>query len=196
MKEGKRMKDEIEKYFDIDPLLSLEKFVELLFVSLANKTMLLGRRKPISFPFDYLRIIENIMYNNDSSWKIKFSKLIDIRNYYGKQADWERDFGREINKYLANRKVTYDFQWNYFSLEITPEESESVLKKYDEETIENMEHFTNLLTNSCYERRFLLKRKENEYWINEKIREQQELEHIISLERKLKIKQEKNTTNS
>ncbi len=44
----------------------------------------------------------------------------------GKQADWERDFGSEINKYLANRKVTYDFQWNYFSLEITPEESESV----------------------------------------------------------------------
>ncbi len=55
-----------------------------------------------------------------------------------------------------------------------------------------MEHFTNLLTNSCYERRFLLKRKENEYWINEKIREQQELDYIISLERKIQMK---NTTN-
>lgn len=50
----------------------------------------------------------------------------------------------------------------------------------------------NVKTNSCYERRFLLKRKENEYWINEKIREQQELDYIISLERKIQMK---NTTN-
>jgi len=79
----------------------------------------------------------------------------------GKQSNWERDFGSEINKYLAERKVTYDFCLNYFSFDITPEEIETVLKKYDEKMIEIMEHFTNLLTAPCYERRFLLLQKES-----------------------------------
>ena len=88
----------------------------------------------------------------------------------GKQSNWGRDFESEINKYLAERKVTYDFQWNYFSVEISVKEIETVLKKYDEKMIEIMEHFTNLLTAPCYERRFLLLQKESKRWSQEKIR--------------------------
>lgn len=140
--------------------LNLADFVELLFVSLANKMSIMGNRKPIFFPFEYLRIIEEIMYDEKSSWKIKFSKLIDSKRYYKNQSDWELDLGRVINKYLMDKKVTYDFCLNYFSFDITPEEIETVLKKYDEKMIEIMEHFTNLLTDCCYERNFSLQTRE------------------------------------
>lgn len=187
-----KMKDEIGKYYDIEPQLDLKNFVELLFACLANKKILEGRmRKPIYFPFDYLRIIEMIMNNEDSTWKIKFSKLIDIKKYYEKQSEWELMLGREINKYLSEKRVVYDFGYNYFSVGIREEETDEILKKYDEETIEIMEHFTNLLSDVSYERRALLIQKESNRWQQEKMREMENLDYIVALERKMTKEQNK-----
>lgn len=166
--------------------------MELLFASLANKKILNGKIKiPVYFPFDYLNIIEKMMYNEDSTRKIEFSRVMDIKKYYDKQSEWELNLGNEINKYLAPRRVNYNFQYNYFSLEISQEEIEQTFKKYPEEILEIMDHFTKLLTSSSYERRCLLLQRESARWQQEKMRELEDLEFAISLERRVKKEQEK-----
>ena len=161
------MKNEIVKYYDIVSLLNLNNFVALLFASLASKSENTSKRTA-KISFEYLRIIEMIMQNE--SWGIRFSTLIDIQKYYMEQSAWEFDLGEEIDHFLSGRNVNYDFSANYFFVELTEEEIQSTFSKYDNDILESMDHFTNLLSDYST-RRGILQQREISSEIDKRIRE-------------------------
>lgn len=98
-------KNDIEHYINITPVVDLKGFVTLLLADLASKTRNIWTEntKYAFLPMDYKNRIEQIMYA-ENGWGIKFSKLIDINEYYEKQRQWEDNLGEVLSETLSELK--------------------------------------------------------------------------------------------
>ena len=136
------MKEDNGHFFDVEPVIDLEHFVELLLVTLANKDRLqpsfIDKRikRHAILSTDYKKKIENTMYDEDSKC---FTKLIDYFDYYEHQSKWEMDISECLKKY--SDRIKYNFEFDYLEIEFTINEIKEILSKYDVETKETMEVF-------------------------------------------------------
>jgi len=137
-------------FYDIEPIMDIEHFVELFLVTLAKNDT---SNKPIAIlPADYKEKIETIMY---SEVAIKFLKLIDSYEYYEKQSSWESKLSKSFKEYLNNnnKEANYNFKNDHVEITYSLEEIEEILNKYDEETQELMEDLLFLIEfNDDYDR--------------------------------------------
>ena len=107
------MKDETSHFYDIVPVIDIKHFAELMLVSIAeqdksNKSEI----KRAFIPSDYKKRIESIMYQ-ENNWKIKFSKLIDITEYYDNQINWEDNLSIELSHISKDTKYSWELDSVY-----------------------------------------------------------------------------------
>lgn len=164
-KDREKIKQEQQKIIGIIPLIDMKHFVLLLLADLASKSPIIyldGRnQKTACLDTNYKERIADIMYQ-ENSWGIKFATLIDIYSYYEFQSDWERKLGKTIKKVLQelNKEFIYDFENDRIMINFTKEEIENIKNNFDVEVLNNMDHFTNLINNSCFTRTVKLETKE------------------------------------
>jgi len=145
----------------------MRNFIILLLADLASKSLIHhfdnSGIKTASLSTDYKRIIEDIMYE-ENGWGIKFATLINIYSYYEFQLDWERKFASTLKKVLVelNKKIEFDFENDSIRVNFTKEEIDTIKSKYDEETLSNMDHFSNLINNITFTRNYKLNVKDIE----------------------------------
>ena len=131
------MQIENKHFYNMEPVVDLEHFVELLVVTLANRDTIqpilrdtrVNRRARL-FP-DYKAKIEEAMYSKDA---LQYLQLIDSYQYYERQADWEMALSDCLNEYLKNKKWKYNFRYDCIEIEFTVDEISNILAEYDEET--------------------------------------------------------------
>lgn len=139
--------------------LSLEDFTILMFGVLAKNSKIHDLddfyKKIACLPFNYKQNIENILCA-DNRWKDMFSILLDVDDYFYDHFAWEMNFSYMINKVLGdfNKKIECDLVMDRFRVCFTNDEVNYILSKYDEEVINRMDHFTNLITDYIYTRQF------------------------------------------
>jgi len=153
-------------FYNIEPLVDIEHFVELFLVTLAKNDSLQPlltdtRKKRIAIiPQNYKEKIESIMY---SKLAINFLRLIDSYQYYEKQSSWESKFAENLKEYLKNNNkvAKYNFNKDYIEISYSIEEIDKILKKYDKETQEIMEDLVFEVVFNCeYDRHSKLVYKE------------------------------------
>ena len=160
-----KIKEEQQQVIGIIPNIDMKHFVTLLLADLASKTHIIrfdgSDIKTACLSTDYKRIIEDIMYQ-ENGWGIKFATLINIYSYYEFQSDWEKKLGKTLEKVLKelNKEPVYDFENDTLKIDFTTKEIENIKSVYDEETLANMSHFTNLISDCIFTRNFTLTRKD------------------------------------
>ena len=162
-------KNNINHYIDITPVVDMKGFVTLLLADLASKNTLYvfngPNKKQASLPMDYKNRIEKIMYA-DNEWGIKFSRLLDINEYYENQSDWEQELGKTISNVInelgKKDQTTYNLELDTIEIPFTNEEIEKIKSRYDEEILEIMDHFSNLIADYAFSRKFKVDWREME----------------------------------
>jgi len=143
----------------------MRNFIILLLADLASKSLIHhfdnSEIKTACLRTDYKRIIEDIMYE-ENGWGIKFATLINIYSYYEFQLDWERKFASTLKEVLVelNKTIEFDFENDSIRVDFTSEEIEAIKSQYDEETLSNMDHFSNLIDDIIFTRNFKLNVKD------------------------------------
>lgn len=165
-----KIKEEQEKIIGIVPLIDMKHFVLLLLADLASKSSInldVRNTKTACLNTNYKEIIEDIMYQ-DNGWGIKFATLIDISTYYEFQSDWEKELGKTIKEVLIELKkeFIYDLENDIILIDFTKEEIENIKSDFDEDILENMDHFTNLISGPESTRTFKLEMNETNRNIN------------------------------
>lgn len=172
-------KNDINHYIDITPIVDMKGFVTLLLAELASKdegSVRKGEVRYACLPIDYKSRIEQIMYQQNG-WGIKFSRLIDINEYYEDQKQWEQNLGNTIKEVLSEIKNGYKIDCNFETdtlvIPFTVKEIETIKDSYDEETLEIMDYFSNLIVSYCYSREFIIDQR----YLNQDINRHKEQHH-------------------
>jgi len=134
-------------------------FVNYMLATLANKTKSIDLKEPnrkyACLPFHYKQIIECIL-TAKNGWHKRFSRLIDINEYFDCQAAWEDKLVKNILLVTSNlgKEIEWDLYWDFFVIPYSKEEVENIIGKYsgDEELDNIMCHFVNLLQDYIYTR--------------------------------------------
>lgn len=140
-------------------VLSLEDFTILMFGMLAKNSKLNDLDNSDNLiaclPFNFKQNIENILCANNG-WKDIFSILIDVSEYFDDHFMWEMNLSYMIKKVLndLNKNIECDLVTDMFYVCFNADEVSSILDKYEENIINKMDHFTNLLTDYIYTRQF------------------------------------------
>ncbi len=160
------MRNDIDYYYDVTPILDMNHFVELFLVSIALngnlKEQSLKTYTIANLPVDYKNSIEKIMHSIDTGWAIEFANLIDINFYFETQADWELTFSKAIRDYLKKhyKNVEYDFEFDSIHIFFSQAEITYILNKYDQDCIKKMNHFAKLVLGFSKNRHLELLNKE------------------------------------
>lgn len=168
------MNDDIGYFYNINPIIDMEKFIMLLLADLASKSPITcfdnHDYKIACLTTDYKRVIEKIMYE-ENGWGIKFGQLIDIKQYYDNQIEWENEFAIAISKVLEklNKQTNYDFMCDNIEIKFTNAEISSIKSQYDEDVLELIDHFSNLLSNYIYSRKFDIDERDIKRFINRRL---------------------------
>ena len=139
--------------------MEIKDFVYLMLASLSENRQIYSlenkERIIISFPIDYKQIIEEILCENNG-WKERFSVLINIEEYFLNHFAWEQKLGNTLKEVLTElgKKLEYDFEFDRFLIDFTKEEIKEINSRYSNELREVMRHFTSLLTDLIYTRKF------------------------------------------
>ena len=136
--------------------LEIEKFAKLFLGILAKNSKNKNNNcKTIELPNNYKQNIENILCANNG-WCNKFSQLINIEEYFEDHFFWELKLSICIKKILEdfNKEIKYNLEYDFLEISFSLEEIEMLLKDQDEELINLMIHFTDLLTDLIYTRIF------------------------------------------
>lgn len=107
----------------------------------------------------------------ENGWGIKFGQLIDIKQYYDNQIEWENEFAIAISKVLEklNKQTNYDFMCDNIEIKFTNAEISSIKSQYDEDVLELIDHFSNLLSNYIYSRKFDIDERDIKRFINRRL---------------------------
>lgn len=152
------MKDETSYFYDIVPVIDIKHFAELMLVSIAEQDKSdKSEIKRAFIPSDYKKRIESIMYQ-ENNWKIKFSKLIDITEYYDNQINWEDNLSIELSHISKDTKYSWELDSVY--IDYNKQEIERIKKLYDPETLQVMKQFVSLITDYALSRRHEQDKKE------------------------------------
>ena len=143
----------------MEETLKIEDFVYLLLATLGNNPKIIDLtdrdKRIVSLPSNYKQRIQNILCA-ENRWKEMFSVLIDIEEYFDDHFAWETRLANTLRIVLQvmNKNIEYDFERDSLIITFTNEEVEDVLNRYDEDIVNSMDHFTNLLTDYIYSREF------------------------------------------
>ncbi len=149
----------------IEPVMDINNFALLLLADMASKSKIFYSDKQnsmtASLPLNYCEVIEKIMYE-ENGWGIKFAELIDIYSYYENQSDWEMELGAAISKILQDEKLKsdLDLEYSYLNIHFTKTQIEEIKSRFDEETLDIMDHFSNLLGAYVYTRQWSIESNE------------------------------------
>lgn len=155
----------------IEPVMDMKNFVLLLLTDLARKSKIhyFNNQELMTacLPLNYCEIIEKIMYE-ENGWGIKFAELIDIYSYYECQSDWEQKLGKIITKVIKNESLSSNLilEHNYIEIHFTKAQIEEIRNRFDEDTLILMDHFSNLLNDSIFTRRWQVTNKESDRYMN------------------------------
>lgn len=147
--------------------MDIKDFTYLLLAVLANnsETKIHAKNiREISIPGSYKEVIEKIMSQNNG-WAEKFSVLIDVEEYFENNYKWEDKFSRCLRDVLKEmgKTIKYDVVYDCIDIVFTQEEVNSILEKYTDKKInEEMEHFSSLLVDYSFTRRYKAMLKEFE----------------------------------
>lgn len=186
------MNDDIGYFYNIIPIIDMEKFVMLLLADLASKSPITcfdnPNKKIACLKTDYKRIIEKIMYE-ENGWGIKFAQLIDIKQYYNNQLEWENEFSLNISKILEklNKQITYNFLFDNIEIIFTEREINNIKSLYDEDFLKIMDHFSNLLSSYIFSRKYDLDERDRKRFINRRVENQHDI--LKKMMRRAGIKQ-------
>ena len=139
--------------------MELKDFVYLMLASLSENRQIYSLENQehimISFPIEYKQIIEEILCENNG-WKERFSVLINMDEYFDDHFVWEQKLGITLKEVLAElgKRIEYDFEFDRFIIIFNQEEIEEIKSRYPTELREVMSHFTGLLTDLIYTRKF------------------------------------------
>lgn len=153
-------------FYNVEPVVDLEHFIELLLVILTERDYLCYFAKNsiriAELPTDYKKAIEKAMFDN-TIYTIQFSQLIDSYLYYEKQSLWEESLAESFKQYLSknNKRTQYNFYHDTIEVTFTETEISEILEKYDEETQEIMRHLALYIDVPEFERHGELKIKES-----------------------------------
>ncbi len=145
--------------------LDVEHFSELLLASLANNTMVKIFSNPdiktACLPFDYKDKIEKIV--NDKSFLDLFLDLINLEEYQKNQLSFEKSLSESVSNELKKlgKKVEIDIEQDMLYIRYTSFEVGDILSKYDESTIQTMNHFASLINNYAFSREFVIQQRYN-----------------------------------
>ena len=149
----------------IEPVMDINNFALLLLADMASKSKIFYSDKrnsmTASLPLNYCEIIEKIMYE-ENGWGIKFAELIDIYSYYENQSDWEMELGATISKILQDEKLKsdLDLECSHLNIHFTKAQIEEIKSRFDEEALDIMDHFSNLLGAYVYTRQWSIESNE------------------------------------
>ena len=162
--------------------LPLKDFIYLLLAMSAKYddrryNMNSGKTKTAVLPLNYKEVIEDILCE-PNGWKYRFSRLINIDEYFENHFRWERNFSRELKAVASelNKKITYDLEYDHLLIDFTDEEVEAIFAKYsdiDEETKHRIRHFAILLNDLIFRRQY---KEESHPEINYVARNAEEIE--------------------
>ncbi len=160
-----RIIDEQKYLIGIEAVIDMKNFVLLLLADLARKstTFCLDNEDLMiaSLPLNYCEIIEKIMYT-ENGWGIKFAELIDIYSYYENQSDWEKELGRTITKIIQDEKLhsNLDLEYNCIEIQFTKEGVKEIRSRFDDETLDIMNHFSSLIDDASFKRLCIIEANE------------------------------------
>ena len=150
----------------MEKAMDIKDFTYLLLAMLADKSKTINlidkEIKTVSLPNSYKETIEKIM-NQGNGWDEKFSVLIDTEEYLYNNYAWEDKFSRCLKEVLQEmgKTVRYDLVYDHIMIDFKQEEIDEILERYTDEKInEEMDHFSNLLVNYVFTRRYLAMQKE------------------------------------
>ena len=138
--------------------LTLNNFSCLLLAKLANKPNIIDlknrSRKICSIPSNYKQVIQDILSANEN-WKESFSCLIDIKSYSNDPYEWEKNFSDSLKSTIKKLNKTYSYNFSNDSIDIdfTQEEIDNILSKFSKHILEQMDHFSNLMTSLEFTRK-------------------------------------------
>lgn len=140
------MKIDSGYFYNVEPFIDLEHFVELFLISLANFNKLSSysqdekKEYTAVLPLNYKDNIYDAMFGPDA---LSFLHLINHYDYYENQSNWEYKLSEEINKYLMknNKKLNYNFQNDRIEISFYDEEITKILEKYDSSIKNTMKNF-------------------------------------------------------
>ena len=161
----KRIIDEQKHLIGIEPVVDMKNFVLLLLADLAQKSnsfYLDNKNLMIAeLPLNYCEIIEKIMYA-ENGWGIKFAELIDIYSYYESQSDWEKELGKTITQTIQEEKLqsNLDLEYNYIEIKFTKEKVKEIRNRFDDKTLNIMNHFSNLIGDASSTRLCIIEENE------------------------------------
>ena len=79
-----------------------------------------------------------------------------MEEYFQDHFAWEQKLGATLKEVLTElgKKLEYDFEFDRFLIDFTKEEIKEINSRYPNELREVMRHFTSLLTDLIYTRKF------------------------------------------
>lgn len=135
----------IDNYYNIEPVIDLYHFVELLLVTLANDqaddSNVEGIKIAKLYP-DFKEKIERAMFD-ENGYQLDYLQLIDGYQYYENQAKWEMSLAKNLQEYLKqnHKALEYNFEYDHIEIEFTVSEISRILENYDQKTQEIMKNF-------------------------------------------------------
>ena len=140
--------------------LTLSDFTILMIATLADNSKvidLINRDNRVAvIPVDYKQRIENILCA-ENGWKEEFSILINIDEYFEDHFAWEQQLAMQIKNVIERlgKNFEYDFLRDSINISFSQKEVDFILSNYRDEKVKNiMDHFTSLLSDLIYSRRF------------------------------------------
>lgn len=149
-------KSVIRDFYDINVLVSIDNFVELLIASLANSSLIYhfqekSKMKVAKLPLNYKEIIKRVMYDEKENI-LNYSKIIDIEQYYDNTDDWENEFDKALNNYFSknNKSCVYNFEKNRLEIKYSIDELKEVFIKYDSDILNIASELADALIHEIY----------------------------------------------
>ena len=139
----------LKHYYNVEPLVDMKCFVELLLADLASKDTKIftgnSGYRTASLSADYKDLFETIIYKKELGRE--FSCFIDLDFYYSNQLIWELEFKYEIIKFAnkPNKIIKTDINNNTIEIDLTLDEINKIKSQYDKDLLEKMDYLTDLL---------------------------------------------------
>ncbi len=140
--------------------LTLSDFTILMIVTLADNSKVIdltNRDNRVAvIPVDYKQRIENILCA-ENGWKEEFSILINTDEYFEDHFAWEQQLAMQIKNVIERlrKNFEYDFLRDSINISFAQKEVDFILSNYRDEKVKNiMDHFTSLLSDWIYSRKF------------------------------------------
>ena len=140
-------------------VLSLKEFTYLMLATIAKDSTVKDLKRPdikiCHLPANYKQCIENILCA-PNRWNEFFDKLIDVEKYFEDHFAWEQELSDNIKQALTELKkeIKFDLESDKLLIEFKQNEIDAILSKFAHFRKKEMEHFSDLVTDVMYQRKY------------------------------------------